>query len=137
MFHVRKGCKGEKVLVLCWNQESFIVMNVCRSNLENFQPRNVKERSITRLLFGISLKFFFQTLLTSSSSSSSSCPYASSFLPAQRHLQDLTTMLDSCSTRGVRPMKYMMVRGSRSCGTQQGEAEASGFNLLYSGRIML
>lgn len=53
----------------------------------------------------------------------------------QRHLQDLTTMLESCSTRGVRPMKYMMVRGSRSWGTQQGEAEASGFSLLYRGRI--
>lgn len=53
----------------------------------------------------------------------------------QRHLQVLTTMLESCSTRGVRPMKYMMVRGSRSWGTQQGEAEASGFSLLYRGRI--
>lgn len=57
------------------------------------------------------------------------------FLRTQRHLQDLTTMLESCSTRGVRPIKYMMVRGSRSWGTQQGEAEASGFSLLYRGRI--
>ncbi len=38
----------------------------------------------------------------------------SSFLRTQRHLQDLTTMLESCSTRGVRPTKYIMVRGSRS-----------------------
>ncbi|TNN45477.1 hypothetical protein EYF80_044336 [Liparis tanakae] len=53
----------------------------------------------------------------------------------ERHLQDLTTILESCSTRGVRPMKYMMVSGSRSWGTQQGEAEASGFSLLYRGRI--
>lgn len=66
-------------------------------------------------------------------------PYlrVSAELVPQRHLQDLTTMLESCSTRGVRPMKYMMVRGSRSWGTQQGVAEASGFSLLYKGRIML
>lgn len=49
---------------------------------------------------------------------------------SQRHLQDFTTMFDSCSTRGVRPRKYTIVRGSRSWGTQQGDADASGFILL-------
>lgn len=59
------------------------------------------------------------------------------FQESQLHLQDFTIIFESCSILGVLPMQQRMVSGSKSWDTQQGEADASGFMVLYKLRTLL
>lgn len=80
-----------------------------------------------RSLFLFFLGYYFYFLLFFFDTHTSRCFWGI----LQLHLQDFTIMLDSCSILGVLPMQQRMVRGSKSWDTQHGEAEASGFMVLY------